>query len=203
MLALLVLNLYREPTPHRPTGLPTWDSRALLHSDHRKRRHKLSLVRSLMANGSVLCLQEVHGTEAELRAALFHLNTHHLLFSSPHPNHAAGGVAMVVPVHRLPHDGPRGLRRRELVCQHTILAPGRAHRLYAQYVSDVEQLPHMLIVHNIQNFDLSQQQMDEIASAIRFDVNTAKSGPQRFTIMIMGGFAFLSRATIASSYCSY
>jgi hypothetical protein len=53
----------------------TWNARALICVDPSTQARKMNIIDKILKHAAVLCLQEVHGTEAELRKSSINTKT--------------------------------------------------------------------------------------------------------------------------------
>ena len=77
-------------------GAATWNARALLLRSPVKRQKKLSHLEANIVNATLVALQEVHGSDAEIRAALARFRSHWYIDVSAGPDRATGGVVIMV-----------------------------------------------------------------------------------------------------------
>eukprot|EP00959_Pyramimonas_sp_CCMP1952_P099627 2082795-Pyramimonas_sp.AAC.1 len=73
-------------------SLTTWNSRALFHFDPNMRDKKLRTLRRLLVPGSILAVQESHGSEMEIQEVFYHYQKEVLAAPSFCPSSQAGGV---------------------------------------------------------------------------------------------------------------
>ena len=64
-------------------SIGTWNTRGLICNNRQQRFRKLGELKSVLGHTSVLCLQETHGTCAQVNSILSDLTGRFLLFHSP------------------------------------------------------------------------------------------------------------------------
>eukprot|EP00959_Pyramimonas_sp_CCMP1952_P262161 5482326-Pyramimonas_sp.AAC.1 len=110
------------------TGVPsfiTWNARALLHHLPAIRKKKCRRLAALMKPHTMIGLQEVHGTEEELRHEVYLTHRKAAVFASV-PRHNAGGVALLLPGF-FQQEADEAVEAGRL--RHTVIVPGYVQRL--------------------------------------------------------------------------
>eukprot|EP00959_Pyramimonas_sp_CCMP1952_P014848 314379-Pyramimonas_sp.AAC.1 len=79
---------------HPQVSFTTWNARALLCNNMLQRRRKTQCMVEALRATSVLALQEVHGSHAELQHAVHLAHIEASVFSSI-PERGTGGVAII------------------------------------------------------------------------------------------------------------
>eukprot|EP00959_Pyramimonas_sp_CCMP1952_P173484 3625467-Pyramimonas_sp.AAC.1 len=116
----------------------TWSTRALLHQDMGLRTNKFNKLREFCKNMSIVALQEVHGTKEELRSQLY-LRRMGMAIVASIPEHAAGGVAFVLP------EMTQKQIEEELDNERIRFIPGRAQRLAIKARGNFDRSDTMLV----------------------------------------------------------
>ena len=142
---------------------------------------------------SVSALQEVHGSEFVLSAALAHIPKELLAFPSCAPDgqyelhENAGGVATIISAPRVPAPVLRHL------CSHI---PGRALRV--RYRRGEYGWAHW----NIHNFDISHQQLRALEAMVRRDMLHIRTLPAKRFGFLCGDFNCLVEGDVSCSFAA-
>ncbi|CAK0804711.1 unnamed protein product, partial [Prorocentrum cordatum] len=160
--------------------------------DPLERKKNVTRVLQALNSTSVLAMQEVHGSEAELAHALHFGHKSAAIFTSI-PERGTGGAAIVLP----------GLSQEEAAdpdrVRHTAPVPGRVQRL--QVKSDLAgapegALPSTVVIYNVHNFHLAHDQAQRTVGTIRAELSAAEQQPERIAVMITDGFNFMDGARL-------
>ena len=150
-----------------------------------------------MGHTSVLCLQETHGTCAQVNSILSTLTGRFLLFHSPFLDPLYhGGVDPMLDSggdFEFDSDGKKIIKTtgglitlvsKNLAslsnCNFEIIIPGRATRLA------IFDLGKVSVTFNIHNERLSAEEFRSLESRISADISEAKSNPHSFSVNIAG-----------------
>ena len=123
-------------------GVVTWNARALLTLNPRKRSAKLAYLRNLTNHHSVLLLQEVHGSTEEIKMFLAEYKRHWHILLNPGPDRGTGAVVTLI---------KKALFSADALTSTESYAPGRILR--TQVHSVLAGRRYSAIVWNVHNFD--------------------------------------------------
>ena len=155
----------------------TWNSRSLLHGEVAKRSRKLDLLRGLLRSGSLVALQEVHGSREALLVAMHGLGVAPLRVFSSHASTRAGGVALLLPACWL--DGSLGF---VLSATMEVHVPGRIVRISAVGAN------RTVVVWNVHNHEVGASRVAQVCAAIQRDLTAAAGDPDNFLVIVLGDF---------------
>ena len=171
----------------------TWNARALICVDPSTQARKMNIIDKILKHAAVLCLQEVHGTEAELKQIFNkYKNTHALHYTFFHDASAGGNVTLI----RF-NAFPKGAVFPDPV----VLATGRA--ITSEVILSDKSLNQCHInVLNIHNESIEDTDFDSILSWTKRSGRLASLHPEKYVVIAAGDFNFDSEDNMAVSLSS-
>eukprot|EP00959_Pyramimonas_sp_CCMP1952_P235586 4923573-Pyramimonas_sp.AAC.1 len=130
----------------------------------------------------IVALQEVHGTMEELKAQLY-LRRMDVAILASTPEHAAGGVAFIIP-EMTQEQVEEGVENERI--RHSGITPGRAQRVAIKARGNQDRSDTMLVCYNVHNFGLSSAQVNQLVDIISAEVQIAMARPDHMTALVMG-----------------
>ena len=154
----------------------SWNARALLHFRPWLRRRKLKLVRSWMADSSLICLREVHG-DADLMESTFSDEAGgYSCFAAPGVSSDSGGLLTLLPLAAL-----KGV----VGTSFSILVKGRVSRLCVELL-----LGAMLVIWNFHVHDISSEEVKQLNEYLAKDLEVARRNPLKCEVIVAGDWNF-------------
>eukprot|EP00930_Biecheleria_cincta_P088020 TRINITY_DN7725_c0_g1_i7.p1 TRINITY_DN7725_c0_g1~~TRINITY_DN7725_c0_g1_i7.p1 ORF type:complete len:923 (+),score=102.57 TRINITY_DN7725_c0_g1_i7:329-3097(+) len=154
----------------------SWNSRAMLCKDRKRRYRKLGIIRRYLQN-TITAVQEVHGTQAEIIATLSTTKDTHFVASSSCDSAAAGGVMTAWNRLHLP---------TSTTFEFEIIAPGRA--LITRAFFNSKTITHF----NVHNDSLTPQQSWQLAKNLKEEANKSRENPDNHVVIATGDWNFAS-----------
>ncbi len=74
----------------------TWNANSLFHQEGAPRSSRRNLIDKLLRSHQVLLLQETHGGLEDFQTRFPQMDARYHIFASEGPNHATGGVAVIL-----------------------------------------------------------------------------------------------------------
>ena len=154
--------------------MATWNSRALFHHDPTTRSRKRGFLSRLLGQANVVCLQESHGSDSDIRDSLTHEAKHFSFFPSFCSDSDSGGVITVI--------------RSSLLLGSTLsstpLVPGRVLR------TCITRGQCKWVIYNVHNHGISGPDLASVVEAMSADISAARSLPDACTVAVLGDFNF-------------
>jgi hypothetical protein len=150
-----------------------------------KRQKKLSHLEANIVNATLVALQEVHGSDAEIRAALARFRSHWYIEVSAGPDRATGGVVIMVRTSAL---------RPDATVANCVVVAGRVLRVVIK--SESGGTGYFWCVHN---FGLNVPNMAIISNMMQKDIRDARTQPMTCSLVVAGDWNFLAPGETQSS----
>ena len=165
----------------------SWNARSLLHSKAGLRRKKLAYLQKIAHSTQLLCLQETHGTQAEIEAFFERHFPRHLAFVAAGRVRGAGGNVVLI-------DKEVGGERSGYT--HQIFAGGRAHRVAAEGEGCFS------AIWNIHNYDIPLTEVNHITRKIIEDRNRSLAAPDCASTWVVGDWNFRAAGEETNSFAA-
>merc|ERR1740123_2453678 len=145
-------------------GVDSWNSGGLLAFDRKARDRKFRYLDQL--GGSILCLQEVHGSMCDLQSELVHRAWRGAVFGSFLPEgQIGGGVVTYI---------PERIKGATVCCEDFV--PGRAHRVQIRRSTVHGEIK--VSIWNVHNYGIDPEAIERTCVAMSADLVEAKASPE-------------------------
>ena len=170
--------------------MATWNTSAFFHHDPVLRKRKRGFLSRLLGQANIVCLQETHGSDSDIRDPLFHDCKHFSFFPSFCTNSDSGGVITIV--------------RSSLLLGSTVssssVVPGRV------LSTCVTKGQRNWVIYNVHNHGISDPDLASVIEVLSADSLLARSHPEVVTVSVLGDFNFCApsegRLKIATPECA-
>ena len=154
--------------------MATWNARSLFHHDPALRSRKRGFLCRLLGQANIVCLQESHGSDSDIRDSLSHESKHFSFFPSFCTNSDSGGVITIIRTSLL------------LGSAHSSspLVPGRVLR------TCVTKGQCKWVIYNVHNHGISEPDLESVIEALSADILLARNHPEAVTLAVLGDFNF-------------